>query len=123
MSQYAGFARGVDVAVVVNVVLSALVIGGAAWLSGRFPRAAGFLVALPLATMLVLPMAHLQHKDTEKTAAFATSILIAVPVVMLFLLPFILAARVGLPFWLAYGLASIWLIPAFFLHRYLLRLL
>ncbi|MGH7309239.1 MAG: hypothetical protein ACREK6_11145 [Candidatus Rokuibacteriota bacterium] len=74
-------------AIVVNVVLSALVVGGAAWLSGRFPRAAGFLVALPLATMLVLPMAHLQHKDPETTVA-----------------------------WL-------WLIPAFFLHRYVLRLL
>ena len=40
-----------------NVVLSALVIGVAAWLSGRLARAAGFLVALPLATMLVLPIA------------------------------------------------------------------
>jgi hypothetical protein len=110
-------------AAVLNVVLSALVIGVAAWLSGRFPRATGFLVALPLATMLVLPMAHVQHKDMKKTVAFATSILIAVPVVMLFLLPFILAVRFGLPFWLSYFLASIWLIPAFFLHRYLVRLL
>ena len=110
-------------AVVVNVALSALVIGVAAWLSGRFPRAAGFLVALPLATMLVLPMAYLQHRDIEKTVAFATSILVAVPVVMLFLVPLMVAARYGLPFWLAYCLASGWLIPAFFLHRYLLRLL
>jgi hypothetical protein len=111
------------VAVVLNVVLSALIIGVAAWLSGRFPRAAGFLVSLPLATMLVLPMAHLQHRDAEKTVEFAKSILIAVPVVMLFLLPFILAVRCGLSFWLSYVLACLWLIPAFVLHRYLLRLL
>jgi hypothetical protein len=39
-------------------------------------------VALPLATMLVVPMAYVQHCDTESTAAFATSILIAVPVVI-----------------------------------------
>jgi hypothetical protein len=123
ISQFAVFARVVDVAVVINVVLSALVIGVAAWLSGRFPRAAGFLVSLPLATMLVLPMAHLQHKDTERTVEFAKSILIAVPVVMLFLLPFILAVRFGLSFWLSYVLACLWLIPAFFLHRYRLRLL
>jgi hypothetical protein len=123
ISQFVGFARSVDVAVVINVVLSALVIGVAAWLSGRFPRAAGFLVALPLATMLVLPMAYLQHKDAEKTVEFAKSILIAVPVVMLFLLPFILAVRFGWPFWLSYVLACLWLIPAFFLHRYLVRLL
>jgi biotin transporter BioY len=111
------------VAVVINVVLSALVIGVAAWLSDRFPRATGFLVALPLATMLVLPMAHRQHQDAEKTVAFAKSILIAVPIVMLFLLPFMLAVRCGLSFWLSYVLACLWLIPAFFLHRYLLRLL
>jgi hypothetical protein len=110
-------------AVVANVVLSALVIGVAAWLSERFPRAAGFLVALPLATMLVLPMAHLQQKDAANTVEFATSILIAVPVVMFFLLALILAIRVGWSFWPSYVLACLWLIPAFFLHRYLLRLL
>jgi hypothetical protein len=110
-------------AFILNVVLSALIIGVAAWLSGRFPRAAGFLVALPLATMLVLPMAYLQHHDTEKTVEFAKSILVAVPVIMLFLLPFIFAFRYGLSFWLSYVLACLWLIPAFFLHRYLVRLL
>ena len=106
-----------------NVLLSAVVIGVAAWLSGRFPRAAGFLVALPLATMLVLPMAYLEHHDSAKTVEFAKSILIAVPVVMLFLLPFILAFRYGMSFWVSYALACLWLVPAFFLHRYLVQLL
>jgi hypothetical protein len=110
-------------AVVINVVLSALIIGVAAWLSGRFPRGAGFLVALPLATMLVLPMAYFEHRDVEKTVDFATSILIAVPVIMLFLIPFILTLRWGLSFWSSYSLACLWLVPAFFLHRYLVRLL
>jgi hypothetical protein len=110
-------------AVVINVVLSALIIGVAAWLSGRFPRGAGFLVALPLATMLVLPMAYFEHRDVGKTVDFATSILIAVPVIMLFLIPFILALRWGLSFWSSYFLACLWLVPAFFLHRYLVRLL
>jgi hypothetical protein len=110
-------------AFVLNVVLSAVVIAVAAWLSGRFPRAAGFLVSLPLATMLVLPMAYLQHQDTEKTIAFAKSILIAVPIIMLFLLPFIVAFRHGWSFWASYTVACAWLLPAFFLHRFLLRLL
>jgi hypothetical protein len=35
-----------------NVVVSAIAIAMAAWLSGRHPRAAGFLVALPLSSML-----------------------------------------------------------------------
>ena len=110
-------------AFVINVVLSALIIGLAAWLSDRFPRGAGFLVALPLATMLVLPMAYFQYRDTAKTVEFAASILIAVPVIMLFLLPLIFALRAGFSFWLSYFLGCLWLIPAFFLHRYLVRLI
>jgi len=109
--------------VVINVVLSAVIIGVAAWLSGKFPRGAGFLVALPLATMLVLPMAYYEHRDIGKTVDFAWSILIAVPVIMLFLIPFVLALRWGLSFWSSYSLACLWLLPAFFLHRCLVRLL
>jgi hypothetical protein len=66
-------------AIAINVILSALVIGIAAWASGQFPRAAGFLVALPLGTMLVVPMVYLEHRDAESTATFAMSILVAVP--------------------------------------------
>jgi hypothetical protein len=83
--------------VIINVVLSAMIIGVAAWLSGKFPRGAGFLVALPLATMLVLPMAYYEHRDIGKTVDFAWSILIAVPVIMLFLIPFVLALRWAYP--------------------------
>ena len=61
ISQFAVFARGVNVAVVINVVLSALVIGVAAWLSGRFPRAAGFLVALPLAVVSLYYLDSIRH--------------------------------------------------------------
>jgi hypothetical protein len=103
----------------INVVLSALVIGAAARLSGAFPRAAGFLVSLPLATMLVLPMAYLQGGDIDRTVAFATSILVAVPVVMLFVLAFVVAARFGMSFWTSYLLAAAWLLPGFYVHRYL----
>jgi len=42
---------------VLNTLVSALVIGVAAWMSRRYPGTAGFIVALPLATMLVLPLA------------------------------------------------------------------
>jgi hypothetical protein len=73
--------------------------------------------------MLVLPMAHMQHQDPARTQEFARSILIAVPAVLLFLLPFILAQRFALPFWLVYSVACLLLVPAYFLHRYLMNLL
>jgi hypothetical protein len=108
---------------VFKVLISAFVIALAAWLSGRFPRAAGFLVALPLSTMLVLPLAYLEHQDPEKITALAKSILIALPGIVIFLLPFIFGSRWGLPFWVSYMVAVLWLIPAFFLHRFLFGIL
>ena len=48
-----------------NIAVSAVVISAASWLSGRFPGTAGFMVALPLATMLVLPLSFLEHGSRE----------------------------------------------------------
>ncbi len=106
-----------------KVLVSACVIALAAWLSGKFPRAAGFLVALPLTTMLVLPLAYIEYHDTGQIAVMAKSILIALPGIAIFLLPFLFGGRWGVPFWLAYVVACLWLIPAFYLHRFLVGLL
>jgi hypothetical protein len=103
----------------INIGVSAALIAFAACLSGRYPSAAGFFVALPVATLLVLPMAHVEHDDAAQLQKFALSILIAVPVVMLFLVPLLVAHRYGLSFWLSYALAALWLVPGYFLHRYL----
>lgn len=46
-----------------NTVISAVVISLAAWLASAYLRLAGFIIALPLATLLVLPMAHAQNRD------------------------------------------------------------
>lgn len=108
---------------VINLVVSATAISTASWLSARFPGIAGFIVALPLATMLVLPLSQLEHGSQADPTALAKSIFLAIPMVMLFLLPFLFSERVGLGFWSAYALACAWLAPAFFLHRLLLRLL
>ena len=109
--------------VLANAVSSGVLIAVAAWLAGKYPRLAGFVVALPLATLLVLPMAHAQHHGSKQMQKFALSILIAVPVVMIFLVPFVVALRYGLSFWVAYTLACLWLIPGFYLHRAVVRVL
>ncbi len=106
-----------------KVLVSAFIIALAAGLSGKFPRAAGFLVALPISTMLVLPLAYLEHQEVETITALAKGVLIALPGIAIFLLPFLVAARWGVPFWVAYVVACLWLIPAFFLHRFLFRIL
>ena len=96
-----------------NVVVSALVISFASWLSGRFPAAAGFFVALPLASMLVLPLSYQEHGSAESSIVLARSIFIAIPVSLTFFLPFLLLhtvfgrrslLRVSLGFGLSRGL-------------------
>jgi len=105
------------VAIIFNVIVSACVIGFAAWLSGRFPGTAGFIVALPLATMLVLPLSQLQHGDSENTITLAKSIFVALPITLTFFLPFLVSERLGLSFWQAYALGCLALILGYFLHR------
>jgi hypothetical protein len=105
--------------IALNTLVSALVIGVAAWLSRRYPNTAGFLIALPLATMLVLPLAYLQHRDAASLFDTARSILVALPITLLFFVPFLLRDRFS--FWGAYALGCALLPVGYFLHRAVMR--
>ena len=61
---------------VFKILLSALMIAGASWLSGKYPKLAGFIIALPLATLIALVLSYTEHKNTETTITFAKSILV-----------------------------------------------
>ena len=50
------------------------------WLSQKRPKLAGFIIALPLASLLALALAHLKHGDAQKSIAFGQSIFWAIPV-------------------------------------------
>ena len=107
--------------IVLNTLVSALVIGVAAWLSRRYPSGAGFLIALPLATMLVLPLAYLQHRDPGSAFQMARSILVALPITVLFFVPFLMRDRFS--FWGAYALGCALLPVGYFLHRAIMKAL
>ena len=107
--------------VVLNTLISAVVIGVVAWISRRYPVTAGFIVALPLATMLVLPLAYLQHRDTGSVFEMARSILVALPITLLFFIPFLMKDR--LSFWGAYALGCALLPVGYVVHRAIMRAL
>mgnify|MGYP001556081279 FL=1 len=107
--------------IVVNTLVSALVIGLAAWMSRRYPSTAGFIVALPLATLLVLPLAYLQHRDAGSVFDMARSILVALPITLLFFIPFLMRDR--LTFWGAYAIGCALLPGGYFAHRAIMRAL
>jgi len=104
-----------------NVLISAAVISFASWLSGRFPTTAGFLVALPIATLLILPLSYREHGSAENTILLAKSIFVAVPISLTFFIPFLLASRFSLSFWQAYALGCLALPLGFGAHRLLTR--
>lgn len=107
--------------VVLNTLVSAVVIGLVAWISRRYPVTAGFIIALPLATMLVLPLAYLQHRDPGSVFVMARSILVALPITLLFFIPFLLRDR--LSFWGAYALGCALLPIGYLAHRAIMRAL
>ncbi|TFH31638.1 MAG: hypothetical protein E4H00_03090 [Myxococcales bacterium] len=107
--------------IVLNTLVSALIIGVAAWLSRRYPVTAGFLIALPLATMLVLPLAYLQNKDPGIAFQMARSILVALPITVLFFVPFLMRDRFS--FWGAYATGCALLPVGYWVHRAIMRVL
>ncbi len=108
---------------IIKVLLSAFVIAGASWLSGKFPKLAGFIIALPLATLIALALSYVEYKNVETTITFAKSILIGVPVSYLFFIPFFFAKSFNMNFWLIYLTGLGLLVAAFFIHKYIVSLL
>ncbi len=106
-----------------KIVLSALVIAAASWLSGKYPKLAGFIIALPLATLIALVLSYTEHKNAETTITFAKSILIGVPASYFFFLPFFFAKSFNMNFWLIYATGLALLVVAFFVHKYIVSLL
>ena len=58
-----------------KVLFAALVIAFASWLSGKKPELSGFIIALPIASIIAIAFSFLEHKNTENTVIFAKSIL------------------------------------------------
>jgi len=106
-----------------KVLLAALVIAFASWLSGKKPELSGFIIALPIASIIAIAFSYMEHKNTENTVLFAKSILIGVPVSYLFFVPFFFAKNFNMNFWMIYGLGIILLIAGYFAHKYLTSIL
>lgn len=104
-----------------KLFISATLIAFASWLSGKKPELAGFLMALPLATLLALPFSYMEYQDAEKTVRFAQSIFAAVPLSLLFFIPFLLAQKLMWNFWALYGAGLILLVAGYFAHKFLLQ--
>ncbi len=53
-----------------KIVLAAIIIAFASWLSGQNPKLAGFIIALPLVSLIAIAFSYYEHNDIEKTILF-----------------------------------------------------
>ena len=102
---------------IVKLVVSAALISFVSWLSGKKPGLAGLLLALPLVTLLAFPFSYLEHKDLGKAVIFAKSTLVAVPISLVFFLPFVLLPKEKFGFWGLYGLGLALLLVGVWFHQ------
>ncbi len=107
--------------IALRVFLAAGLITFASWLSGRKPVLAGFIIALPLTSLLSLAFSYYEYRDMDKLNLYARSILTAVPLSLVFFVPFLLNK------WLKMGFAATMfsaiglLVIAYFMHTALFR--
>tara|TARA_B110000027_G_C15968035_1_gene232976 strand:+ start:126 stop:461 length:336 start_codon:yes stop_codon:yes gene_type:complete len=108
---------------VFKVLFAALMIAFASWLSGKKPELAGFIIALPLASILVLAFSYIEHKNLETSVLFAKSIALGVPISYLFFLPFFLYKQINFNFWVIYIIGILLIVAGFFIHKLIMNIL
>lgn len=103
-----------------KTLTAAGVISFCSWLSGKKPELAGFIIALPLTSLLVLAFSYVEYSNPEASIRFAKSILLAIPLSCLFFIPFLLADKWHVSFWVTYAAGIALLVVGYFMHRALL---
>ena len=106
-----------------KVLLSALIISFVSWLSGKKVGLAGFLTALPLTTLIALAFSHLEYNDTKQSVEFAKSILVAIPISLLFFIPFLMAQKFNLSFWGCYIFGIVLLGVGYIIHEQIIKMI
>ncbi len=48
-----------------KVLLAAFIIAFASWLSGKKPELSGFIIALPIASIIAIAFSYLEYKNTK----------------------------------------------------------
>lgn len=102
---------------ILKLAVASTAISFCSWLAGKKPELAGFLIALPLTSILALGFSFVEHQDHTKTVAFAKSIFIGVPVSLLFFIPFLLAPRFNFGFATSFTLGLSLVVAGYFLHK------
>ena len=107
---------------VFKIMFSGFMVAFVSWLAGKRPELAGFIVALPLITLLVLPLSYAEYQNPDNAVQFARGIMVGVPVSLLFFVPFLLAHKIPGSFWTLYFSGIACLVAGYFIHRWVMTL-
>ena len=104
--------------IITKVLIAASVISFASWLAQTKVGLAGFVMALPLSSMLALAFFNIEYRDPAKSVTFAQAILVSVPLSLTFFIPFLFAEKIKLPFWGLYGVGVLFLFISYLVQSH-----
>ena len=107
--------------IALKVFIAAGMISYAYWLAGKKPILAGFLIALPISSLLSILFTYIEHRDMAKVNAYAVSILVSVPLSLAFFIPFVANRWLKLSFPVTLLAALALLAAAYFVHQALFK--
>jgi hypothetical protein len=104
-----------------KIFVAAILISFVSWLSDKKTGLAGFLTALPLTTLIALAFSQIEWKDSAQSVQYAKSIFVAIPVSLLFFIPFLFAQKLNLSFWGCYAAGLFLLGVGYFVHQEVIK--
>jgi len=106
---------------VIKTLIAALILSFSSWLAHKKPELAGFIVALPLVSILALFFSYAEFKDAPNAIQFAKGIFWGRPASLLFFVPFLFAEKWNLSFWGCWISGIVLLVIGFIIHRAILN--
>jgi hypothetical protein len=106
-----------------KIITASIIICFTSWLSGKNPVLAGFVVGLPLITMMALPFGYAEYPDAENSIRFAKSIFTSTILTILFFIPFLLGSKLNLGFWPMYLSGAFLLTGGYFIHKWIMSVI
>ena len=107
--------------IALKVLVSSMVISFSSWLANQKPALAGFIIALPISSLLGISFLYWEHRDMTKVNEYAVSILVAVPLSLVFFVPFVLNRWLKMNFPVTLLLALALLAIAYFIHSFIFK--
>lgn len=103
----------------ISLGLSSALISTVLWVARTNPVLGGFILSLPLTTMVALALSRITGAEPGNTFELAKSTFLAVPLSLVFFVPFLFGHK--LSFWTAYGLGTALLFVAYIVHQTIWR--